>query len=198
MNFNILIFFITSYLICAIPFGLLISKILNRQDIREHGSKNIGATNVARVLGKKYGLITLILDSLKGAVMVILAQQIFSFSNNIEQIVLITALIAVLAHIFPIYLKFKGGKGVATTIAVIAAINPLIGLVTIVSWLITFAITRISAISSLISIFITILFAIYNNSSIEQIILFIILFALVFIRHIENISRIINGKENKV
>ena len=103
MNFNILIFFITSYLICAIPFGLLISKILNRQDIREHGSKNIGATNVARVLGKKYGLITLILDSLKGAVMVILAQQIFSFSNNIEQIVLITALCCFSAYFSNIF-----------------------------------------------------------------------------------------------
>ncbi|MDA9231587.1 glycerol-3-phosphate 1-O-acyltransferase PlsY, partial [Rickettsiales bacterium] len=198
MNFNILIFFLISYFICAIPFGLLISKILNKKDIRQHGSKNIGATNVARVLGKKYGLATLILDSLKGAITVILAKNLFALSSNYEKIVLLTAFIAVFAHIFPIYLKFKGGKGVATTIAVILAINPLVGLVVISSWLLIFAFSKISALSSLISTFIAILFAVYNQESLLQIILFVTLFILVFIRHIENISRIIHGKENKI
>ena len=198
MNFNILIFFLISYFICAIPFGLLISKILNKKDIRQHGSKNIGATNVARVLGKKYGLLTLILDSFKGAITVILAKNLFALSSNYEKIVLLTAFIAVFAHIFPIYLKFKGGKGVATTIAVILAINPLVGLVVISSWLLIFAFSKISALSSLISTFIAILFAVYNQESLLQIILFVTLFILVFIRHIENISRIIHGKENKI
>lgn len=198
MNFNILIFFLISYFICAIPFGLLISKVLNKKDIRQHGSKNIGATNVARVLGKKYGLLTLILDSFKGAIMVILAKNLFSLSPNSEKIVLLTAFIAVFAHIFPIYLKFKGGKGVATTIAVILAINPLVGMVVISSWLLIFAFSKISALSSLISTFIAILFAVYNQESLLQIILFVTLFILVFIRHIENISRIIHGKENKI
>ena len=171
MNFNILIFFLISYFICAIPFGLLISKILNKKDIRQHGSKNIGATNVARVLGKKYGLATLILDSLKGAITVILAKNLFALSSNYEKIVLLTAFIAVFAHIFPIYLKFKGGKGVATTIAVILAINPLVGMVVISSWLLIFAFSKISALSSLISTFIAILFAVYNQESLLQIIL---------------------------
>ena len=192
------LFLITTYLIAAVPFGLVIAKIFSTKDIRQHGSKNIGATNVTRVLGKKLGFLTLILDLAKGAVMVTLAKFIFSQANNLNVILALVALIAVIGHIFPIYLKFKGGKGVATTIAVILALNPKVGLVVVLTWLLTFFIFRISAISSLAAIFFANLFAIYDKVALEQLILYFLLLILITLRHKENIIRIKNGRENKV
>lgn len=196
--FSAIIFLILTYLIASIPFGLVISKVCKKEDIRLHGSKNIGATNVTRVLGKKLGFITLILDALKGAVMVILAREVFAQSHHLSEILSLTALIAVIGHVFPIYLKFKGGKGVATTIAVILAINPLLGLITIGAWLAVFLITKISAAASLSSLLVASLFAIFSNIAIEQVALYLALFVIVTIRHKENIIRIKNGQENKI
>ncbi len=195
---NPILFLITTYLIASIPFGLVISKIFKKKDVRSYGSKNIGATNVARVLGKKLGFLTLMLDASKGAVMVILAGVIFANSPHVVNILALTAFISVIGHVFSIYLKFKGGKGVATAIAVILVINPLLGTVMVVMWLLIFSATKISAIASLLSILMVSLFSVYDKVAIEQIALYLSLLIIIAIRHKENIIRIKNGKENRI
>ena len=192
-----IIFFALTYFICAIPFGLVLAKIFGKADIRQSGSGNIGATNAARVLGKKFGLATLILDGSKGAAMVIFARYLFADTQYLNIFLAIVGAIAVLAHIFPVYLNFKGGKGVATSFAVLLVINPIIGLITCLSWVILFAFTKTSAISSLSSILITVAFTFYSHAPLEEILLSILLAILIFIRHRENISRILNGEEHQ-
>ncbi len=186
---------VLTYFVAAIPFGLVLAKVFGKQDIREVGSGNIGATNVARVLGKRFGLATLILDGVKGAIMIILARYLFVDARFLSIFLSLVAAVAVMAHIFPIYLQFKGGKGVATTLAVLLAINLIIGLVGCLSWVIIFAFTRTSAICSLASMLITVGFAFYYNAFAEEILLTIFLTALIFIRHKENIDRILKGTE---
>jgi glycerol-3-phosphate acyltransferase PlsY len=192
-----LLFLVFTYFVAAIPFGLVLAKLFGKQDIREAGSGNIGATNVTRVLGKRFGLATLILDGIKGALMVILARYLFADAKFLNVFLSLVGAISVLAHIFPIYLQFKGGKGVATTLAVLLAINPTIGLVSCAAWIIIFAFTRTSAIASLASILITVCFTFYYNAFAEEILLTIFLAAIIFVRHKENISRILKGEESK-
>jgi glycerol-3-phosphate acyltransferase PlsY len=198
MMFEKFLFLLATYLVCSVPFGLVLTKIFTKQDLRELGSKNIGATNVSRVAGKKLGLITLILDGLKGAIMVIIARFAFANSSHSDMFLTLVALVAVLGHCYSLYLKFNGGKGVATAIAVTLAINPLVGIFTILIWLLAFLIYRISSISSLCSTLLAIAFGLYAKAPIEQILLFIALFALITIRHKENIDRLIKGEEKKV
>lgn len=192
-----IIFLLITYLISSVAFGLFLGKIFAKIDIREHGSKNIGATNVARVINKKLGLATLLLDGLKGGAMVIIARLIFYNSDNLEIFLIIVAAIAVIGHIFPIYLKFKGGKGVATSIATIIALDPYIGVAISLIWIVAFILFRISAISSLMAIFSAIIISIFYNSMAYNIFYFL-LFLLILYRHKENITRLIKGSENKL
>jgi glycerol-3-phosphate acyltransferase PlsY len=192
-----LLFLVLTYFVAAIPFGLVLAKAFGKQDIREAGSGNIGATNVARVLGKKLGLATLILDGVKGAVMVIIARYLFADVRLLSVFLSLVGAVAVLAHIFPYYLQFKGGKGVATTLAVLLAINPIIGLLSCFSWLIIFIFTKTSAIASLSSMLMTVGFTFYYNAFPEEILLAIFLAVLIFTRHRENIDRILKGTEPK-
>ena len=195
------LFLILTYFVAATPFGLVLAKIFGKQDIREHGSGNIGATNVTRVLGKKFGFATLVLDGLKGAVMVIIARFAFGDMRYLSIFLALVAVVSVVAHIYPVYLKFKGGKGVATTFAVLLVVNPAIGLVICFAWLVIFAITRTSAMAALGAITIAPIYAIYlyiNQSALKvDILLCLILATLIFIRHKENILRIKANKENK-
>ncbi len=190
-----LLFLVLTYFIAAIPFGLVLAKVFGKQDIREAGSGNIGATNVARVLGKRFGLATLILDGVKGAVMIILARYLFDDARFLSVLLSLVGAVAVMAHAFPIYLQFKGGKGVATALAVLLAINPIIGLVGCFSWVIIFAFTKTSATASLAAMLITVGFTFYYNAFAEEILLVIFLAVLIFIRHKENINRILKGTE---
>lgn len=192
-----LLYLIFTYMVCSIPFGLILSKIFANQDIRQSGSGNIGATNVARVLGKKLGFATLLLDSLKGAVMVTAGRFLFSDSSGLNIFLVLVAIFAVVGHIYPIYLKFKGGKGVATSIAVILAINPFIGVVCYGLWIAVFVITKTSALASILSLFLTIFVAIFSSSLKEEVFLYLFLFLIVTFHHKENIKRILAGKENK-
>ena len=196
-SYDSLAFLLITYLLCSIPFGLILSKIFAKKDIRQFGSKNIGATNVARILGKKLGLCTLILDGAKGAVMVVIAKLIFNDNQNLDLYLVLVAIIAVIGHIFPIYLKFKGGKGVATSLAVLLAINLELGLISCAVWLMIFSIGRISALASLGAIVAALSFAIYQQIAAEQIALCIILTILIFIRHKENIARLFNEEGQK-
>lgn len=192
---NQILFLVLTYLISSIPFGLVIAKVFAKKDIREHGSKNIGATNVTRVLGKKLGFITLLLDGAKGAVMVIIARFGFADSNNLHFFLVFVSLVAVCGHIYPIYLNFKGGKGVATAIAVLLALDFKVGSSVVICWIVFFVLFRISSISSLVSIFSSIIFSYFYNAPNEQIILCFLMFVIIAVRHKENVSRLLCGKE---
>ena len=178
-----------SYLFGSIPFGYLFTKILLKKDIRNVGSGNIGATNVLRTGNKSLGYLTLILDIAKAVVPVIYIK------FNYPDLVFISALCAFLGHLFPIWLKFKGGKGVATFVGILISINIYYALVFGIVWTLTFLISRYSSLSSLFaSISIPIYLLIFNQSNI---IFFIIMFVLIFYTHRENIKRLINKEETK-
>ena len=178
-----------SYLFGSIPFGYLFTKILLKKDIRNIGSGNIGATNVLRTGNKSLGYLTLILDIAKAVVPVIFIK------FNYPDLVYISALCAFLGHLFPIWLKFKGGKGVATFVGILISINIYYALVFGTIWILTFLISRYSSLSSLFaSISIPIYLLIINQSNI---IFFIIMFVLIFYTHRENIKRLINKEETK-
>ncbi len=192
-----IVFLVITYLIASIPFGYILTRQFLKEDVRKHGSGNIGATNVTRVAGKKLGAITFLLDAMKGAVMVLLAIQNYSTYDNFDLFVALVAFIAVCGHIFPIYLKFRGGKGVATSIAVILSIDFLIGSLAILIWFLVFFASRISALASLAAIFSIIPLSYFLSFDQIYTYLAIALFVLVTIRHKENIARLISKEENK-
>lgn len=193
-----ILFLIATYFICAIPFGLVLTQFFLKQDIRNSGSGNIGATNVTRIAGKKLGALTLVLDSLKGALMVIIGRFLFEQAAYLHLFLVLVSLIAVLAHIYPVYLNFKGGKGVATALAVLLALDPNVGVVCVIMWIAFFLIFRISAVSSMVSVFSSIVTSLYYGAPPSEVVLCIILFALITFRHKENIERLLSGQEKKM
>lgn len=193
-----ILFLILTYFIAAIPFGLVLAKTFAGKDIRQFGSKNIGATNVARIVGKKLGFLTLILDGLKGAIMVIVARFSFYDVSNLHLYLVLVGAISVVAHIYPIYLDFKGGKGVATAIAVLFALDFTVGFLAICFWIMSFCLFRISSISSLVAVFSSIILSSTYDAPASQIAFCWFLFALIFIRHKENMVRLLTGEEKKL
>tara|TARA_B100000945_G_scaffold313098_1_gene308589 strand:- start:462 stop:1040 length:579 start_codon:yes stop_codon:yes gene_type:complete len=181
---------IISYLLGSIPFGFLLTKFFIKQDIRKIGSGNIGATNVLRTGNKVIGYTTLILDILKAVIPIILVKIYY-----IEYIY-ISSLCVFLGHVFPVWLKFKGGKGVATYFGILFCINIYLGLSFGVVWLLIFIIFKYSSLSSLIgSLSVPIIsFFILNN---HMVFFFIIMFVLIFYTHRENIKRLLNRTESK-
>jgi len=192
------LFLLLTYFVAAIPFGLVLVKIFANKDVREFGSKNIGATNVTRVAGKKIGFITLILDGLKGALMVIVARFSFVDTNHLHIFLVLVGGVAVLAHIFPIYLNFKGGKGVATTLAVLFSLDFSIGFLALCFWIMSFCLFRISAVASLVAIFSSIILSWSYDAPPEQIVFCWFIFILILVRHKENIMRMLVGEEKKM
>ena len=186
------IFFIavTCYLIGSIPFGFILTKIFLKKDVREIGSGNIGATNVLRTGNKTVGYLTLILDILKAVIPIIYIK--FSFQDFIY----ISALCVFLGHVFPLWLKFKGGKGVATFVGILFAIDIYLGVVFTISWFITFFISKYSSLSSLVGAASIPIYLLILNQF-DQVIFFIIMFVLIFFTHRENIKRLKNKEENK-
>ena len=180
---------LVSYLFGSIPFGYLFTKILLKKDIRNVGSGNIGATNVLRTGNKSLGYLTLVLDIAKAVVPVIYIKL------NYPDLVYVSALCAFLGHLFPIWLKFKGGKGVATLVGILISINIYYALIFGIVWILTFLISKYSSLSSLFaSISIPIYLLIIDQGNI---IFFIIMFVLIFYTHRENIKRLINKEESK-
>jgi glycerol-3-phosphate acyltransferase PlsY len=188
----IFLYLIVTYLISSIPFGLITAKIFSDKDLRKEGSGNIGATNVARVLGKKLAILVFLLDALKGYIPVVLIKFFFANHSDISQIVIIASLVAVCGHIFSIYLKFKGGKGVSTTVAILFAFDYHIGLLFVATWLIIFIVKKISSLSALVAASLMPIFAIFLQKSSLEIIILISISALIFFKHKENIKRIMN------
>ena len=181
---------IASYLMGSIPFGLILTKIFLNKDIREIGSGNIGATNALRTGNKLIGYSTLILDIVKAVIPVIFVK------INYPDLIYVASLCAFLGHVFPIWLKFKGGKGVATYVGILFSINFLLGIIFAVSWGIIFLIFRYSSLSSIIGS-ISIPIYILITEQINNAIFFSIMFILIFFTHRENIKRLKNKEESK-
>ncbi|MHC4871568.1 MAG: glycerol-3-phosphate 1-O-acyltransferase PlsY [Planctomycetota bacterium] len=197
---------IIAYFAGAVPFGLLVARIFKGIDIREHGSKNIGATNVLRVCGKKYGIPVLLLDALKGFLPVA-AVSIFGCFNTAEDkiplISALTAFAAVMGHTFPVYLKFKGGKGVATSAGAFLALMPASFGIAFAVFFVCVAITRyISLGSTLAAITIVISHHLIESEPYGKIlpitILAWLILLVVIIRHRTNYKRLLEGTENKL
>ena len=181
---------IISYLMGSIPFGLILTKIFLKKDIREIGSGNIGATNALRTGNKLIGYSTLMLDVLKAVIPVLYVK------INFPDIIFISALCVFIGHIFPVWLKFKGGKGIATYVGILISINIILALVFGICWLIIFFISKYSSLASLIgSLSIPAYILILEGS--ENVFFYIIIFILIFFTHRENIKRLRNKEETK-
>ncbi len=179
-----------SYLMGSIPFGLILAKTFLKKDIRKIGSGNIGATNVLRAGNKTIGYLTLIFDVLKAVIPVLYIKLKF------PELVFISSLAVFIGHVFPVWLKFKGGKGVATYVGILFSINYIFGIIFAILWLIIFFISKYSSLSSIVSSLIIPIF-IYFNSKYENEYFFIIMFVLILYTHRENVKRLINKEESK-
>ena len=184
-----LIITLGSYLMGSIPFGFILTKLFLKKDIRDIGSGNIGATNALRTGNKSIGYTTLILDILKAVIPVLYIK--FNYSDYI----FIASLSIFLGHVFPIWLKFKGGKGVATYVGILFSINLIYGVVFVISWIIIFLITKYSSLSSIIaSLLIPLYMVIFENFNS---LFFGIMFVLILYTHKENVKRLKNREESK-
>jgi len=191
MDINLIIVAVYSYFLGSIPFGLVLTKIFLKKDIRNIGSGNIGTTNVLRTGKKSLAIATLVLDLLKGYFSVIITLTYF------ENLTSYSALICLVGHIFPIWLKFKGGKGVAAYLGVILALSYKFFLVFGVSWLILSFLFRFASLSSIVSSLIIFIYAYFFNDSNYSLILFIFLVIIIY-THRENIVRLKDSEENKI
>ena len=179
-----------AYLMGSIPFGFILTKIFLKKDIREIGSGNIGATNALRTGNKFIGYTTLLLDIAKAVIPVIYVK------INFSELIYITSLCAFLGHVFPIWLRFRGGKGVATYVGILFSINILLGVIFVASWGVVFLIFKYSSLSSIIgalSIPVYLLMA----GEVSNVAFFTIMFVLIFFTHRENIKRLKNNEESK-
>ena len=190
MDTNLIIVAVYSYLLGSIPFGLVLTKIFLKKDIREIGSGNIGTTNVLRTGNKSLAVTTLVLDLLKGYFSIVITFVYF------ENLISYSALICFIGHIFPVWLKFKGGKGVATYLGVILALSYKFFLIFGITWLVLSFLFRYASLSSIISSLIVFVYSYFfiNNFSL---ILFIF-FVIIIYTHRENIVRLKNSEESKI
>ena len=190
MDINLIIVAVYSYLLGSIPFGLVLTKIFLKKDIREIGSGNIGTTNVLRTGKKSLAIATLVLDLFKGYFSIVITFTYF------ENLISYSALICFVGHIFPVWLKFKGGKGVATYLGVILAFSYKFFLIFGITWLVLSFLFRYASLSSIISSLIVFVYSYFfiNNFSL---ILFIF-FVIIIYTHRENIVRLKNSEESKI
>ena len=197
------IFFLFGYFMGSIPFGLLLTKISGLGDIRNIGSGNIGATNVLRTGNKKIALLTLILDGTKGAIAIyIINIHInfieYDFSNNIDFFQSVVAVSAVIGHCFPIWLNFKGGKGVATGFGAIIFLNISVGVIALLIWVLIAKLFKISSLSALISYFFIPILMFFFASENTFLVASLLISLICFLKHKENIKRLINRSEVKI
>ena len=186
---EIIVISILSYLMGSIPFGFILTKIFLKKDIRGIGSGNIGATNALRTGNKSLGYGTLFLDVIKAVIPVIYVKL------NYPDYIFIASLCAFLGHVFPIWLKFKGGKGVATYVGILFSINLTIGFVFIGVWFFTFLISKYSSLSSLLGSLSVPIYLFFFTS--QKLVFFSIMFILIIYTHRENVKRLKNKEESK-
>ena len=189
------LFIIIFYLIGSIPFALILTKLLGHGDIRDIGSGNVGATNVLRTGNKYLAFAVLCLDILKGLLPFIILNSLYD-TNILHSIFLCH--FAIIGHIFPIWLKFKGGKGVATYIGFLIGFNFLIGLYFLVTWIIIALISRYSSLSSLAASLVAPLYFFFINPNNIVGIFLLYLFLIISLKHHENIKKLVSGTENKI
>jgi|TARA_B110001452_G_scaffold131839_1_gene109532 acyl phosphate:glycerol-3-phosphate acyltransferase len=191
MNLDILYVFVYSYLLGSIPFGLIITNIFLGKDIRKIGSGNIGTTNVLRTGKKSLAAATLLFDVLKGYFSILITYNFFT------DLIYLSALICFVGHVYPVWLKFKGGKGVATYLGIILGISFILGIVFGVTWLVFAIIFRYSSLSSILGSMTVWIYSFYLSNETQSYFLFI-LFIIIFFTHKENIIRLKNSKETKI
>ena len=192
-----------AYVLGSIPNALWVGKTFKNIDVREHGSKNTGSTNAARVLGPKLGVFTLILDILKGALPtylgIVLGANLLTRITGIDKLdIIVIGMAAILGHTFSLFLKFKGGKAVATTLGVFLVLVPYAILILLVVFFVIFGLTKYVSLASVISAVALPIAVYFTTRHIPLTILGIIIGLLVIIRHKENIKRLINGTESKL
>ena len=191
MTIEILLIFSLSYLSGSIPFGLILAKFFLNKDLRKIGSKNIGATNVLRTGNKVIAGLTLMFDITKGVIPVLLTKEYFT------DLIYLSSLAAFLGHIFPVWLKFKGGKGVATYLGILFVLSLNLSFIFCISWIIISLITKYSSLSSIMSALIIFIFAFLNNNFELTSYLFIT-FIIILYTHRQNMVRIKNKSEDKI
>ena len=190
LNLEITFIIIISYLFGSIPFGLILTKIFIGKDIRKIGSGNIGATNVLRSGNKFIGYLTLALDISKAVVPILFIN--FYYNDQLY----LASLSVFIGHVFPVWLKFKGGKGVATYVGILFCLNYLSGIVFCVTWLLIFFIFKYSSLSSIVSSLCIPIFKYFFISD-PFYYFYFIMFIMIFYTHRENIKRLINKTESK-
>lgn len=188
------LFVLLSYLLGAIPFGLLIGRMAGI-DVRQQGSRNIGATNVSRILGKKLGFFTLILDLLKGFTPLLVADYFLPESSQKLLFVSGCGVAAVIGHMYPVYLRFKGGKGVATGLGVFLFLSPLAILISLVLFIATVALTGFVSAGSLLASALVPLWLLLQGKHSVVILAAAVISMLIWVKHHENIGRLIRGEE---
>ena len=186
---------VAAYLLGSIPFAVVASKLFNLPDPRTYGSGNPGATNVLRTGKKAAAVLTLVGDAAKGWLPVYLAIKFFMFSNLLIAVV---ALVVFLGHLFPIFLRFKGGKGVATALGVLLALNVWIGLSALGTWLLVALVFRLSSLSALAAAVATPLYVFLLGSPLEWLAASLLITVLLVYRHKGNIRNLLDGKESKI
>ena len=189
----VVVLMIVAYILGSIPNALWIGKVFKGIDVREHGSKNTGSTNAARVLGAKLGILTLILDISKGAIPTLIATMLLDSSIS----VILVGICALLGHSFSIFMKFKGGKAVATTVGVFIVLVPGAILLAAVIFFLVFGITRYVSLSSMIGAISLPIWIILFYKNIPLTIFGMIIAILIIVRHKSNIQRLLNGTESK-
>ena len=184
---QIVSYLLVTYLIAAIPFGLVFAKFFKKDDLRTTGSKNIGATNALRTGGKILGGLTLLADITKGFIFVF-----FAPNYIMPEIV---AIVAVIGHIFSLWIGFKGGKGVATTLGALLGVYPIAAFCSLIVWIISLKLTKISSLSALLAFLTLPLFGYIFYSHFT---FFLVMSVIIFLTHIPNIKRLIQGQEKTI
>ena len=192
-NLSLIIIF---YLIGSLPFALIFTKLFGFGDIRNIGSGNVGATNVLRTGNKFLAFVVLCLDIFKGFLPFLIVQMYFEDISIFNKIILCH--FAILGHIYPVWLKFKGGKGVATYIGFLFGLNPYIAISFLLVWLVAAFISKYSSLGSLIGILVAPAYFIFINFNFNILIFFIYLTLIIYVKHKENIKRLINKTESKI
>lgn len=191
---NYILTLLISYFVGTISGSYIIGNLFLNKDIRKYGSGNAGTTNAMRVLGKKAGVLTFLIDFLKGALVTLIIRKIFG-----DEYVSLAILGAVMGHDFPFYMKFKGGKGVATTLGALALFNFPLTLICYVVWVLGTVLTKMVSVGSILFfVSIIIVYSFMSNLAMSNILIIDIIALIGIIRHKDNIKRIIAGNENKI
>ncbi|MCC6336266.1 MAG: glycerol-3-phosphate 1-O-acyltransferase PlsY [Myxococcales bacterium] len=190
-----LLLVVAGYLLGSVPFGVIVTRLFAKKDVRASGSGNIGATNVARVAGKKLGAAVLLLDAAKGSAAVALALWLFPQAYALHAGV---GFAAFLGHVFPVWLRFQGGKGVATALGVLVVLLPVSALIGFVVWGAIVLITRISSVGSLVGGLLAIVAGFFSGRPIEYAVLGVVLLLAMLGTHRGNIQRLLTRQENKL